>query len=701
MATSNSDSSPEGPAVNSASTLASNGSELITNELARRPARVPNLEAEHRALQAVAQQLTASTSTALQVVTDQAASLCLRSGGDDEDRCPGTAGVSLLEIDAPTGETLFRWAALSGRLSEYVGATTPRNFSPCGTCLDQDRAILFANPDRKYKYLESTGERIVECLLVPLHVGGAPAGTLWVASHDERNHFDFEDARLLASLAGFAAAICEAGMSRDAAEEARSLADVARRQAVEADRAKSEFLATMSHEFRTPLNALTGYVQLLDMGLAGPVTDTQREFLQRLNASGRHLTGLVDDVLDLAKVEAGQLTVASEQLMLGDSIEAALALALPQAQANGIRLVDARRSDEGVPFIGDDHRVRQILLNLISNALKFTPAGGAVTIRCDMADTATEHARVTGDGPFAFIEVSDTGVGIAQEHESAVFEPFYQAESAMGRRYRRTAGGIGLGLTISRRLARLMGGDLTLRSTPNAGSTFVLWLPAPRGLDVELDAARIEPATKREVAGYRSGKLAEITRRLRLHVDEFLESHFTRLRADPMLADAVRPLSQVELEDHMASFLPDMFQTLAAIQDAGGLESPNQFDSSVIQRVIAELHGRQRHRLGWSEAQLAREQCLFTEALGQFALTHIPDDVGDRSTAIEILERLASRSASVSLRAFRHAAQAEGESDEMGYPGLVPGKMDGVADRVVRRQTPRESEAPVENAQRY
>jgi hypothetical protein len=436
------------------------------------------------------------------------------------------------------------------------------------------------------------------------------------------------------------------------------------------------------------------------MGLAGPVTDTQREFLQRLNASGRHLTGLVDDVLDLAKVEAGQLTVASEHLLLGDSIEEALALALPQAQATGIRLVDARRSDEVVPFIGDDHRVRQILLNLISNALKFTPAGGTVTVRCGTADSATQDARVAGDGPFAFIEVSDTGVGIAQEHESAVFEPFYQAESAMGMRYRRTAGGIGLGLTISRRLARLMGGDLTLRSTPNAGSTFVLWLPAPPRPPAELHAARIEPAPQREVAGYGSPKLAEITRHLRLHVDEFLESHLARLRADSVLADLVRPLSQVDLEDHLASFLPDLFQTLAAIQHAGGLESPNQYDSSVIQRVIAELHGRQRHRLGWSEVQLAREQILFTEELGKFAHRHIPDDVGDRNTAIEILERLASRSANVSLRGFRHAAQAAGEPDDRPAPAFVPVKMERAADRADRRHTPRETGSQVENTQR-
>ncbi|HUF29523.1 MAG TPA: histidine kinase dimerization/phospho-acceptor domain-containing protein, partial [Gemmatimonadaceae bacterium] len=264
-------------------------SPLITDELARRPVRVPDLDAEHRALHAVAQQLTASTSAALQVVTDEAVALCLRGDGERNDPYPGTAGVSLLEVDASTGEAVFRWTALSGRLSECVGATTPRSFSPCGVCVDQDRTVLFARPERSYEYLTRMGEQFVELLLVPLHVGGAPAGTIWVASHDERRHFDFEDARVLSSLAAFAGAICDSALSRESAEHARTVADDARRQAEKADRAKSEFLATMSHEFRTPLNALTGYVQLLDMGLAGPVTDTQRDFLQRLNASGRHL----------------------------------------------------------------------------------------------------------------------------------------------------------------------------------------------------------------------------------------------------------------------------------------------------------------------------------------------------------------------------------------------------------------------------
>ncbi|HUF29361.1 MAG TPA: ATP-binding protein, partial [Gemmatimonadaceae bacterium] len=457
--------------------------------------------------------------------------------------------------------------------------------------------------------------------------------------------------------------------------------------------------ATMSHEFRTPLNALTGYVQLLDMGLAGPVTDTQRDFLQRLNASGRHLTGLVDDVLDLAKVEAGQLTVASEQLMLGDSIEEALALAVPQAQSRGIGLVDARRGAEDVPYIGDNHRVRQILLNLISNALKFTPAGGKVTLRCDIADTPAEDARVSGNGPYAYIEVSDTGVGIAKEHEAAVFEPFFQAEAAMGRRYRRTAGGIGLGLTISRRLARLMGGDLTLRSAPNEGSTFVLWLPAPHGRNVELDVAQMEHAPQKEVSGYKSRRLVEITHCLRRHADEFLQAHLARLRTDSKLADAVRPLSEVELEDHLASFIPDLLQTLAAIQDAGGLESPNQYDSCVIQRVIAELHGRQRHRLGWSEAQLLREQSLFADGLRQFAEARIPDDLGDRTTAIEILERLTTRSTAITLRGFRHAAQAEAPFDKP-HLSLVPPAPAGPADQVVRRETARDHESPEERSQR-
>jgi PAS domain S-box-containing protein len=248
---------------------------------------------------------------------------------------------------------------------------------------------------------------------------------------------------------------------------------LARAEAETADRAKSEFLTTMSHEFRTPLNAIVGYVQLLEMGLPGPVTDDQRGYLTRLRACTRHLLGLVNDVLDLAKVEAGQLVVARERAIAGAAVEAALALAQPDAEARGIAVVN--QSDDGlVPYVGDEHRVRQVLLNLLSNAVKFTDSGGRIVVDCATVDDVPPGGRVAGGGPWVVIRVRDTGIGIPVEQREAVFGVFHQVEQGMTR----TRGGTGLGLAISRRLARLMGGDLTLASEVGRGSEFSLWLPA-------------------------------------------------------------------------------------------------------------------------------------------------------------------------------------------------------------------------------
>lgn len=250
----------------------------------------------------------------------------------------------------------------------------------------------------------------------------------------------------------------------------------ARAKAELADRTKSEFLATMSHEFRTPLNAIVGYVQLLKLGVAGPVTAQQQEYLDRLRASGRHLLGLVNDALDLAKIEAGQMTVASDQALAGSAVEAALALAQPDAEARGITVLNRCAIDSRLVYVGDEHRVRQILLNLLSNAVKFTDRRGRIEVECDIAEKAAGTARVEGAGPWLVLRVSDTGIGIAPEQQEAIFGAFHQVD----RGTTRAAGGTGLGLAISRRLARLMGGDLTLDSEIGRGSVFSVWLPGIR-----------------------------------------------------------------------------------------------------------------------------------------------------------------------------------------------------------------------------
>jgi signal transduction histidine kinase len=229
----------------------------------------------------------------------------------------------------------------------------------------------------------------------------------------------------------------------------------------------------MSHELRTPLNAITGYTGLMEEGIGGPVTAKQEDYLQKIQAAAGHLVGLIDDVLDLAKVEAGQMQIEGKPASVGDAVEDALALVEPQAVEAGVTLeFDPRGGDRR--YVGDPDRVRQILLNLLSNAVKFTDRGGRVTVTFGEAVEPHPEASVPGDGPWTFVAVEDTGIGIPTEDAGAVFEPFIRAQVDSAKK----RPGTGLGLAISRELARRMEGDLTLRSTVGQGSCFIVWLPS-------------------------------------------------------------------------------------------------------------------------------------------------------------------------------------------------------------------------------
>lgn len=251
-------------------------------------------------------------------------------------------------------------------------------------------------------------------------------------------------------------------------------------EAEAASQAKSEFLANMSHEFRTPINAIVGYTELLEMGISGALTEAQSEQLRRIRASSRHLLGLVEDVLDLAKIEAGRITVAHERTRTAPTLEAALELIAPQAAAQSLEIENRCGSQPDLLFIGDEDRVRQILVNLLSNACKFTEPGGRITATCEISTSRGPGAELSGKGPWVCISIEDTGIGMAPEQLDAMFEPFVQGETGRTR----TRGGTGLGLTISRRMARLMEGDLTVRSELGRGSCFTLWLPAAEAGDI-------------------------------------------------------------------------------------------------------------------------------------------------------------------------------------------------------------------------
>ena len=252
-----------------------------------------------------------------------------------------------------------------------------------------------------------------------------------------------------------------------AAEVQRSMLAVqeSRAEAQLANRSKSEFLANMSHEIRTPINAILGYTDLIAGGVAGDITDQQRMHLDRIRVSGNHLVGLIDDLLDFARLDVARLSVDRKVALAAESIKTATTVVAPQATAKGIAL--EVRCQDGARYVGDPQRVEQILVNLLGNAVKFTESGGRIILDC--ASGAENGGRET-----RFV-VTDTGIGIPADRLEAVFEPFVQAKGG----YTRPHGGTGLGLSISRRLAELMGGSLTVSSQVDAGSTFTLTLPAP------------------------------------------------------------------------------------------------------------------------------------------------------------------------------------------------------------------------------
>ena len=258
-------------------------------------------------------------------------------------------------------------------------------------------------------------------------------------------------------------------------EMAAGEAEAARHEAETANRSKSDFLATMSHEIRTPINAIVGYTDLLHMGLSGPVNEAQQAQLERIRVSGQHLIGLVDQVLDFARIESGTLRVERRPASAAAAVETALTVLRPQAVARGVELVDACAGDAGLRYLGDPQRVEQILVNLLSNAIKFTEPGGRAALRCTAVD-----GRPPGDataGRWVSIVVEDTGAGIHPEQLARIFEPFVQVDSSYTRRHE----GTGLGLAISLRLARSMGGEIGVESAPGKGSRFTLWLPAVEG----------------------------------------------------------------------------------------------------------------------------------------------------------------------------------------------------------------------------
>jgi signal transduction histidine kinase/DNA-binding response OmpR family regulator len=516
--------------------------------------------------------------------------------------------------------------------------------------------------------------------------------------HEKRGVFTERDERLVVGVAGWAAVAMDNARLYATERQAREGAEAAART-------KTEFLATMSHEFRTPLNAVLGYAQLLELGVLGPNTPAQQAHVERLQASARHLLGLIDDVLDVAKVDADRLTVRRDRLFTGVVVAAAVAVVQPQATTKGVRLMDLGSGDPGVPYFGDEHRVRQVLVNLLANAVKFTPSGGEVTVVCGSATEPDPGVWRGGDpgvpsrddegneaGLWAFVRISDTGPGIEPELFARLFEPFVQGDAALTREH----GGTGLGLAISRRLARLMNGDVVARSQSGSGATFTLWLPGAmdrRAHDAEIPPVQRTPTETAETRDARAHPnrrtlppgmpvvaqgeagpldtaahdvLHALAVRLASEAETIAERYVAALRADGRFPGA-GTLSTVQLRDHATPLLGMIASQLMIIGETRGMSPELLADGAQVQRVMSELHGAQRHRLGWSEADIEREALLLGAEIERTiqaslsvagASAHEPSSESARAAeryAIVAARQMVEQGMATALRSYRFA----------------------------------------------
>jgi signal transduction histidine kinase len=289
-------------------------------------------------------------------------------------------------------------------------------------------------------------------LSVPLLREGEIIGSLSLNRHTP-GEFPPEAVEVLKTFATQSAlAIQNARLFREIADKSRQLEA--------ASRHKSEFLANMSHELRTPLNAVIGFSEVLIQRMFGDLNAKQDEYLKDIYASGQHLLSLINDILDLSKIEAGRMELAPAPFHLPTALENAITLVRERAARHGITLeihLDPRLGD----LVGDERKVKQVLLNLLSNAIKFTPEGGRISLKAALTDRSVE------------ISVSDTGIGIAPEDQAAIFEEFRQVGSDEARKLE----GTGLGLTLAKKFVELHGGRIWVDSELGSGSTFTFTLP--------------------------------------------------------------------------------------------------------------------------------------------------------------------------------------------------------------------------------
>jgi signal transduction histidine kinase len=376
--------------------------------------------------------------------------------------CQRLFGGMAVNLLLPEGERLYRVARASH--AGTGGEQGPLDFpldqrSVSGACVLQARVMAIADAEavaQDYPLTPDLARQIGwrSALFVPLVRDGAGVGCIGIL-RAEAGAFDPKEVALAQTFADQAViAIQNARLFREIQDKSRQL-EIANQH-------KSEFLANMSHELRTPLNAIIGFSEVLLERMFGELNDKQDDYLKDIFSSGKHLLSLINDILDLSKIEAGRMELEVDSFDVPAALDNALTLVRERAQRHGIGL-QLQVAPEVGEMRADERKFKQILLNLLTNAVKFTPDGGKVQVRARWRD---------GDG--LEVAVSDTGIGIAKDDQAAVFEEFRQ----VGRHYTNKQEGTGLGLALTKRFVELHGGTLTLESELGKGSTFTFTLPS-------------------------------------------------------------------------------------------------------------------------------------------------------------------------------------------------------------------------------
>jgi signal transduction histidine kinase len=370
-------------------------------------------------------------------------------------------GADMASINRQAGE-VYRQVASYGYSREFVAFmdTHPLEMgrgTVVGRVVVEGRSLQIPDvlADPEYKFVEGAKVGGTRTMLgVPLLREGTPIGVI-VLSRKRVEPFTDKQIELVATFADQAVIAIENVRLFDEIQDKS-------RQLELASQHKSQFLASMSHELRTPLNAIIGLTEMMVKNAARFGTENALEPLRRVNAAGTHLLSLINEVLDLSKIEAGKLELNPESVNLSRLIDEVIGTAGQLAEKNQNRLVVEAQENLGA-LNADSMRLKQILLNLLSNACKFTKEG----------EVALRVRKVADGRDWVELAVADTGIGLTAEQQAKLFQEFTQADSLTARRY----GGTGLGLALSRKLARMMGGDVTVTSEPGKGSVFTVRLP--------------------------------------------------------------------------------------------------------------------------------------------------------------------------------------------------------------------------------